>query len=195
MRIVLAVRLRANERMAELLSAPSPLLPSDAPTFLSNPSLPPLTSSSSLSSASSIVSRQSSTRSTSSVVAVPFRTPVRAAAYPSVGLYSAGQHPASQDGYFSSATPLARRAEPEHAQPMLGEEVRPNPARASSSTLSAQPATRPANSRQGSNASIIVVRKTVGDFVFGEVLGEGSYSTVRRSAVCLIDFSTEEGDR
>ena len=50
--------------------------------------------------------------------------------------------------------------------------------RLDSEHLSAGPPTRPGNDRQGSNASLIVLRKTVADFQFGEVLGEGSYSTV-----------------
>ncbi|KAM0752928.1 kinase-like protein [Meredithblackwellia eburnea MCA 4105] len=37
---------------------------------------------------------------------------------------------------------------------------------------------RPAASRQDSTASLIVLRKTVQDFKFGDILGEGSYSTV-----------------
>lgn len=58
------------------------------------------------------------------------------------------------------------------------EEKRPEMMRADASTLSEQPPTRPANSREGSAGSVVVIRKTVGDFTFGEVLGEGSYSTV-----------------
>lgn len=46
-----------------------------------------------------------------------------------------------------------------------------------SSRLSDGPPTRPILGRQGS-AGDVVLRKTVGDFKFGEILGEGSYSTV-----------------
>lgn len=57
-------------------------------------------------------------------------------------------------------------------------EERPPLQKGDGSTLSDQPATRPVNSRQGSAASVIVLRKTISDFQFGEILGEGSYSTV-----------------
>ncbi|KAK4699382.1 succinate dehydrogenase (ubiquinone) flavoprotein subunit, partial [Phenoliferia sp. Uapishka_3] len=50
--------------------------------------------------------------------------------------------------------------------------------RSEGETLSDGPKARPANERQGSAASVIILRKTVEDFHFGDVLGEGSYSTV-----------------
>lgn len=65
---------------------------------------------------------------------------------------------------------------------LLGEKLsRPEVEGAPASNLSDQPAVREMTAmereRQGS-VGTIVLRKTVGDFTFGEILGEGSYSTV-----------------
>lgn len=64
---------------------------------------------------------------------------------------------------------------------MLGEGLsRPEVERAGSSNLSDKPAAREMTvkerDREGS-VGTVVLRKTVGDFTFGEILGEGSYST------------------
>lgn len=39
---------------------------------------------------------------------------------------------------------------------------------------------RPTRDRDGSNSSVVMVRKAVNDFAVGETLGDGSYSTVSR---------------
>ncbi|KDE03549.1 AGC/PDK1 protein kinase [Microbotryum lychnidis-dioicae p1A1 Lamole] len=57
--------------------------------------------------------------------------------------------------------------------------ARPSWNRASSSNLSDQPALRKVDPKDpSSNPSVMVVRKTPQDFVFGQTLGQGSYSTV-----------------
>lgn len=56
--------------------------------------------------------------------------------------------------------------------------TRPSAGRAPSSAMT-QATSRPTRDRDGSASSVTLIRKTVGDFTVGEVLGEGSYSTVR----------------
>lgn len=59
-------------------------------------------------------------------------------------------------------------------------EERPLVPRAASSNLSDKPAVKiiPGVSEKQEDSSMLIMRKTASDFKFGEVLGEGSYSTV-----------------
>lgn len=171
----------------------------EMPSLLANPShSSSLKATSSLSSSSSVVSRQSSTRSTSSVQAVPFRTPSRGGsvnpAYRTGNSNSAprpltnnalDEIPGSPDGYF---VPLERigsipSGDRDSLRASTGDTtllggLRPPTERAPSSTLSDKPAKMAVSGSNG--AEIMIVRKTVADFMFGDVLGEGSYSTVSR---------------
>lgn len=176
----------------------------EMPSLLANPSHSSLTATSSLSSSSSVVSRQSSTRSTSSVQAVPFRTPIRGGsvnpAYrtgnPGSGPRpltnsALGEIPGSPDGYF---VPLERigsipsgdrdSLRASNGDTTLLAELRPGAERAASSTLSDKPARMAVGGLNG--AEMVVVRKTVADFDFGDVLGEGSYSTVSPPPFCAL---------
>ena len=174
----------------------------EMPSLSANPShSSSLKATSSLSSSSSVVSRQSSTRSTSSVQAVPFRTPIRGGsvnpAYRTGNSGSGprpltnsalGEIPGSPDGYF---VPLERigsipsgdrdSLRASSGDVTLLEDARPGAARAGSSTLSDKPARMAISGLNG--AEIMIVRKTVGDFTFADVLGEGSYSTVSHPSI------------
>lgn len=62
--------------------------------------------------------------------------------------------------------------------------TRPSAPRAQSSAMSNQ--STKSRDRDGSNGSVTMVRKTVGDFTVGETLGEGSYSTVSRPVLPFV---------
>jgi hypothetical protein len=152
------------------------------------------------SNASSVISRQSSCTSTSSVIAVPFKTPVRGNAktassrfpespttdYFAVSRGVGGTNtqvstPGSTTSYPSSATAGERSSigtiNPID-DPLDGGSTADrrgssslNP-RVTQGLLSGRP---PMTDRVDSSGGM---RKTIDDFVFGDVLGEGSYSTV-----------------
>ncbi|SCV68054.1 BQ2448_175 [Microbotryum intermedium] len=99
-----------------------------------------------------------------------------------VDLGSSPSRPSSQLGTSPASTTTV-------TQPSPALNPRPTPPslqigrrtldRASSSNLSDQPALRRVDSKDpSSSASVMVVRKTPQDFVFGRTIGQGSYSTV-----------------
>lgn len=201
---VLSRSLASPERdphSAMATTSSSAAVSTEMPTLLAKPSQPSsLKATSSLSSSSSVVSRQSSTRSTSSVQAVPFRTPIRGGsvnpAYRTGNSGSAsrpltnsalGEIPGSPDGYF---VPLERigsipSGDRDSLRASSGDvtllgDARPGVVRAGTSTLSDKPAKIAVTGSNG--VEVMIVRKTVGDFTFRDVLGEGSYSTVSHSS-------------
>jgi hypothetical protein len=164
-----------------LMAAASPTAPGSA------------SSSSLLIRASSGVSTSSSSRSTESVQAVPFttrspavRTPARSR--DSSFIAAKDQHRPllpDQPGHRSAGCSITDHLpQAMQSQPRLLS----SSFRSSSATPPTPPGLKtPDIPRPVSSASggVIVVRKTVQDFEMGELLGEGSYSTVRLAVLFL----------
>lgn len=173
--------------------------PSGASTLAYSPSLSSTTSS--------VISRQSSCKSTSSVIAVPFKTPIRGgkgvasstrfSESPTAEYYAPGRGggggtevstPGSAVSYPSSATVSAAgerssmsttRGEDDVGAGSSGE--RGGTIGKANRMLQSAANGRPLLNERVDSSGLI--RKGVDDFTFGEILGEGSYSTVSSCAV------------